>query len=359
MTRTLAATHAAAASQHAPPVAWYESLLDRGLLPDVMLRAGIRQRLRSRLRQEESGTVEDRRNRMRVLIEELSHSPLAINTREANEQHYELPPEFFRLCLGPRLKYSSAYWPHGTQTLGQAEEAMLDLTCRRAGIENGMTILELGCGWGSLTLWMAEKYPQAKIVAVSNSRPQREFILAEAARRGVPEPTVITADVNEFTTDRRFDRVVSVEMFEHVRNYRLLLSRIRDWLTPAGQLFVHIFSHTRVAYPFETDDWIGRYFFTGGVMPSDDLLLHFAQDVHIRDHWQVSGEHYARTARAWLHNLDANRDNALHVLKRHYGDQASRWFNRWRIFFMACEELWALDHGTQWIVSHYLFDRRA
>ena len=355
MTSTLSVPISVPALSPVPVVAWYERLLDRGMVPDVALRAAIRSRLRDRVRHEERGTIEQRGERLRALIAALSQSPVAIHTREANQQHYELPPEFFRLCLGPRLKYSCAYWPEGVNTLAQAEEAMLDLTCRRAGIENGIDILELGCGWGSLTLWMAEKYPDARITAVSNSGPQREFILAEAARRGVRPPTVITADVNDFATDCRFDRVVSVEMFEHVRNYRTLLSRVRDWLRPSGSLFVHVFAHARVAYPFETDDWIGRYFFTGGIMPSDDLLLHFAEDVRVHDHWRVDGTHYARTARAWLDNLDANRTQALQVLREHYRDDADAWWHRWRTFFIACEELWGLNRGTEWIVSHYTF----
>lgn len=232
---------------------------------------------------------------------------------------------------------------------------MLSLTCERAGVSDGMELLDLGCGWGSLTLWLAERYPSSRIVAVSNSHAQRRFIEA----RGAPNVEVLTADANDLELDAaRFDRVLSVEMLEHVRNYEALLRRIASWLKPDGRFFCHVFSHRTYAYPYE-HTWMARKFFTAGTMPSDDLLLHFQRDLVLRDHWTVSGTHYARTAEAWLARMERNRPAIERVLAQTYGpDRARAWWSNWRVFFLACAELWGYRGGTEWLVSHYLFDRR-
>ena len=323
-------------------------LAERGLVPLPGLRLGVRRLLERRLADAAAGPS------VEAFSRELADSPVALVPEKANEQHYEVPPAFFEEVLGPNLKYSGAWWPEGVDTLAGAEEAMLDLTAERAGLEDGQSILELGCGWGSLTLHMARRFPGADIVAVSNSAPQRRFIESRAPSN----VRVVTADMNDLTLERRFHRVVSVEMFEHMRNYRELLRRIRSWMEDDGRLFVHVFCHRRFAYPFETegsDNWMGRHFFTGGIMPSFDLLRRFDAHLEVEESWALDGTHYERTARAWRENLESRRDRVMPVLEETYGAEAYRWFHRWRLFFLACEELFGYRDGSEWLVGHYRF----
>ena len=347
------------------PLSWSMRLLERNLLPDPIVRFGIRRLLKARLAEERRGGLEAQQLHLTKLIARLRQSPIAINTRDANLQHYELPCAFFELVLGRHLKYSSGYYRDAADTLDQAESNMLELTAQRAALADGDRILELGCGWGSLSLWMAERYPRSKITAVSNSRTQKQFIDGRAVERGLTNLEVITCDVNRlsFPTAQKFDRVVSVEMFEHMRNYEILMRRIAGWLAPAGTLFVHIFAHKTYAYPFEVrdeSDWMAKYFFTGGIMPSDDLLLYFQKDLSIEEHWQVDGRHYSRTSEAWLSNMDRHRAAIEPILAATYGaGQVRRWWVYWRVFFMSCAELWGFSGGQEWLVSHYLFRKAA
>jgi cyclopropane-fatty-acyl-phospholipid synthase len=338
---------------------WYEPLLDRGVLPDAVIRLAIRTRLRKQLRGFEAGGVDAQQQRLSGIVDELRQSPTAIHQDLANLQHYELPAEFFVHALGPRLKYSGCWWGPGVSTLAQAEEAMLALYVERAGVADGMTILDLGCGWGSLSFYLCERFPNSRVLGVSNSRLQREFILGRARERGITNLEIITADAASFRTERRFDRIMSIEMFEHMKNYRELMGRLASFLNPGGRLFVHIFTHSRFAYHFRSSkDWIGQYFFTGGTMPSHDLLLHFQDDLVLRERWAVDGTHYERTANAWLDIMDSNESKIRPMLLKAYGPMAGAWWHRWRVFFMACAELWGLRNGQEWIVSHYLFEKR-
>ncbi len=334
---------------------------EQGRVPDAMIRAGIRRLCRQRLRDIEAADLEASARRLSAFVREMDFSPVALVPELANEQHYEVPPSFFEAALGSHRKYSCCHWDENTRTLDQAEESALRISCERAGIEDGMAVLDLGCGWGSLSLWIARNYPSCTVTAVSNSAPQRQFIEREAAACGLTNLTVITADMNQFQAPGRYDRIVSVEMFEHMRNYRTLFARIHDWLLPGGRFFMHIFCHRSTPYEFidEGDsDWMSRHFFSGGIMPSDDLPLHFQDRLQLvrRDRW--NGKHYERTSNAWLENMDRNRDRVMPVFEQTYGrEQAAKWFQRWRIFFMACAELFGLDDGREWYVSHYLFQR--
>lgn len=332
-------------------------LAEKSLLPDWLIRIGIRRLLNKRLKGIQADSEEEHESFERELIEELSRSALALDTDAANSQHYEVPAEFFYRVLGPRLKYSCCLYAEDDATLGQAEDAMLKLTCQRAELTNGQQILELGCGWGSLTLWMAEQYPGSHITAVSNSSSQREFILKRAQERGLSNVDVITADMRTFSIDKKFDRIVSVEMFEHMRNYAMLLNRISSWLNERGKLFVHIFCHRSSTYLFETEgdeNWMGRHFFTGGMMPSISLLSRFADDLVVEDQWEVNGEHYWRTSEDWLRNLDRDRRGIESLFAQSMSSRkATIVTQRWRMFFLACAELFRYNEGKEWFVGHY------
>jgi cyclopropane-fatty-acyl-phospholipid synthase len=335
---------------------------EQGLVPDAVIRAGIRRLVRQRLDEIHAADPQAASQFTESFIASMDEAPVALLPDKANEQHYEVPAPFYELVLGRHRKYSSCYWQPGTTTLDEAETAALALTCEHAGIQDGMKILELGCGWGSLTLWMAARYPHARITAISNSASQREHIVTEAIRRGLLNVEVITCDMNLFDTSERFDRVVSVEMFEHMRNWRELFSRVSWWLVPRGRFFMHVFTHRNVPYAFEprdASDWMSRHFFSGGMMPSDDLPLRFQDRVRLLHRWRWSGTHYEKTANAWLANLDANRPQVLQICSQVYGpDVAASWLQRWRIFFMAVAELFGYEEGREWWVSHYLFERR-
>jgi cyclopropane-fatty-acyl-phospholipid synthase len=335
------------------------SAAERGLIPDNLIRFGIRrlcQQLSSSLNEPNKNV---RRQQLAAWVTKMDQSAIALSTEESKEQHYEVPSSFFAEVLGPHRKYSSAYWSDSTTTLEDAEVDALTRTCQNAALADGQRILELGCGWGSLTLFMAARYPNASITAVSHSATQRETILALAQERGLKNIDVITCDMNEFTPPNpgQYDRVVSVEMFEHMRNYRELLQRISTWLSPDGKLFVHIFCHKSMAYPYvdsgAPEDWMTRHFFAGGMMPSDGLLYHFNDDLAVEQQWRWNGKHYSQTLEAWLTLMDQKKEKVMPILTAAYGRQAQRWWGRWRIFFMACAEFFALNDGEEWYVSHY------
>ncbi|KAJ3316501.1 hypothetical protein HDU76_001747, partial [Blyttiomyces sp. JEL0837] len=346
---------------------YYEPILDSGYLPDFVTRTGIRHLLARRKNQCNLGSLTANNDAKTKYIQGLREKAvIAINTKEANEQHYEVPTAFFKLHLGGRMKYSSCFYENGAKTLEEAEEAMLDLYVQRAGIEDGMSIMELGCGWGSLCLYLAERFPNSKITGLSNSNGQREYITSVCKEKGIKNLTIITDDINNFNFDKptTFDRIVSIEMFEHMKNFASLFSKISSWLKPeTGRLFVHVFAHKNFPYDFKTEEdnsWMARYFFTGGTMPSEDLFLWFQEHLLVMDRWTVDGKNYGKTSEEWLSRLDSVKQQALPILEKCYGspEAAQIWFQRWRIFYMAVAELFNYDDGQEWIVVHYLFKRR-
>jgi cyclopropane-fatty-acyl-phospholipid synthase len=329
-------------------------LAERGWLPDGLLRTGIRRILRRRLRDLETSDSE-------ALLDELRTGPIAALPEKANEQHYELPAAFFQTVLGSQLKYSCGWFGAPGTSLDDAEEQMLELTCERARLADGMRVLDLGCGWGSLSLWIARAFPACRVLAVSNSKLQREHILARCAEQGIENVEVVTADMNVLEAPDLYDRILSIEMFEHMRNWPALLRRIASWLTPEGQAFLHVFCHRSRPYLFETtsrDDWMGRHFFSGGMMPSDQLIYRFDDALRVAEHWRVSGRHYQRTSDAWLEQLDRQRASVLDILESVYGPEgAALWLERWRIFFLAVSELFGYRDGNEWWVSHYRLEK--
>ena len=336
-------------------------LAEKGIIPDYFIRQGIVRNCENRLKNENVSNTEKVSSKKQIWIEQMKESPIALVPEKANEQHYEVPPAFFENVLGKHLKYSSGYWPDGVNSLDESEESMLELSFERAQLADGDSILELGCGWGSLTCYMASKLPNSKITAVSNSKDQKEHILNRCKNQGLDNIEVFTADMNDFETENKYDRVVSIEMFEHMRNYKKLLSKVSSWLNDDGKLFIHIFTHQSVVYPFENQgeaDWMAREFFSGGMMPSHDLLLHFQDDLIIDEVWSMLGTHYEKTSLAWVNKMDANKDSIMKIFLKTYGDDAKLWFQRWRIFFMSCEKLFGYNNGSEWGVSHYRFNKR-
>lgn len=353
-------------SHHAETIVdhWIIRCCERGWLPDTLIRAGMRRLIGTRLRDESGEDSERSTEALQQLLADLRASPIAIETPAANAQHYEVPAAFFEAHLGPHMKYSCGYYPRGDETLAEAEQAMLECYAQRAALADGQRILDLGCGWGSLSLWLARRLPRAQIVALSNSHGQRCFIEAQAARYGLDNLRVVTGNIVDFDFpehEREFDRILSVEMFEHMKNYGLLLAKLAGWLRDDGRLFVHLFAHRTLAYHFasrDSADWMSRHFFTGGTMPSENLLLNFQDDMRVTRQWWIDGRHYARTAHHWLQALDASRGRILPLFAQAYGNDAALWFQRWRMFYMAVAELFGYARGNEWGVAHYLLEKR-
>ena len=336
-------------------------LSEKKLIPDFAIRYGIRALLKKRIGSLVSINPETNIRNKIDFIHKMNSSKIALMPELANKQHYEIPANFYKYCLGRHRKYSSCYWEGNTKNLDEAELLSLKLTTQHAKLTNGQNILELGCGWGSLTLWMAKEFPKSKITAVSNSSSQKNYILNQAKKRNLNNISIITEDMNNFNPKTRYDRIVSVEMIEHMRNHGQLFKKINTWLKSGGLFFMHIFVHKAQPYLFEVqdeDDWMSQYFFSGGMMPSEDLPLFFQEDLKIIDQWSWSGKQYEKTANAWLTNIDSNKEKVMKTLEEIYGkDNSKKWFQRWRIFFMSCAELWGYRDGNEWKVVHYLFKK--
>lgn len=337
-----------------------DNLLKKDVLPDPLIRLGVRQKTKSRIKSLEKMDVAEKEAFLMDFIKERSQGPIAINTGDANDQHYEVPSEFFDLVLGKHKKYSCAYWEEG-DSLDDAEERMLDLVCKRAGIEDGQKILDLGCGWGSFSLYAAIRFPNAHITAVSNSNNQRNYIEEIAERKSIKNLKVTTCDINDLVLDEKFDRAVSIEMFEHMRNYYTLFKKVAEFLNDQGKLFVHVFCHCQVPFTYEvksSSDWMAKYFFTGGTMPSRDMFHFFNHDLRVIQQWAVNGNHYSKTLEAWLKKMDKQKDLVMPILEEREGPEHSvKWWSYWRIFFIACSEFFAINGGGEYFVAHYLFEK--
>nr|AJD20225.1 coclaurine N-methyltransferase [Podophyllum peltatum] len=337
-------------------------MLEANLLPDFLLRRAARMLLSMRLRVSYKPTAAEQLLDLMEFAHSLKEFPISIHQDEANSQHYEVPAEFYKLVLGKHLKYSSSYFSKPTSRLDESEQAMLELYCERAQLVDGQKVLDLGCGWGSFSLYAAKKFPQSRITGLSNSNTQKDFIEEECRKQGITNVNIITSDINVFEAGTTYDRIVSIEMFEHMKNYKELLKKISSWMKPDALLFVHIFVHKVFAYHFQDsgdDDWMARSFFTGGTMPADGLLLYFQDDLSILNHWRVSGNHYSRTSEEWLKNMDRNLEPIKIIFAKTYGENEIRkWIAYWRTFFLAVSELFGYNNGEEWMVSHYLFKRK-
>lgn len=336
----------------------YDWILDNGYLPNAVIRLGIRRQLKERVEQIKANSLEDAYEKKMKFVELLRSRPIAIETATANEQHYEVVTGVLAACLGPRMKYSCALYRKGGETLAQAEIAMLESYVQKAGLKDGMTILDLGCGWGSGALYFAEIFPNSEIVAFSNSKTQKIYIDSIAKEKDLKNLRVITGNVVDYQFEKEyFDRVVSIELFEHMKNYELLMAKVERALKPGGKLFIHIFAHATSPYDFE-DGWMSTHFFSGGTMPSADLLLYFQRDLKLERQWWISGTHYAKTCEDWLSKMTINKKTIWPHLSETYGEKdTAKWYNRWQIFYMACAELFAYEGGDTWGVCHYLFEK--